>query len=162
MQTKNKQKKEIAKYPDGSKLKGCIVVARWNGEITEKLLESALETLEKCKMSEKNIKVARVAGSVELPFALHKFAQSKKPARPGGRSGGYDFLIALGCIIRGDTPHFDYVCKMAQEGVLEVMLEDDVPVGFGVLTVNNIKQALARVHVGGEAALAALELALLK
>lgn len=148
MQNKNK----TVEYLDGSKLKGCIVVARWNSEITNKLLESAMQTLEKCKMLEKNIRVVYVSGSVEIPFALHKLAQSDK----------YDFLVALGCVIRGETPHFDYVCKMAQEGVLEVMLEDDIPVGFGVLTVNNLKQAQKRIHVGGEAALAALELGLLK
>lgn len=148
MQIKNK----TYEYLDGSKLKGCIVVARWNDEITEKLLQNTLQTLRKCKMSGKNLRVVHVAGSVELPFALHKLALT----------GKYDFLVALGCVIKGDTPHFDYVCKMAQEGILEVMLEDDIPVGFGILTMNNLKQAKVRIHVGGEAALAALELALLK
>ena len=83
---------------------------------------------------------------------MHKLALTEK----------YDFFVALGCVIRGETPHFDYVCKMVQEGVLEVMLEDDVPVGFGVITVNNLKQAKARIHVGGEASLAGLELSLIK
>lgn len=152
MQIKNKQKNNIYKYLDGSKLKGCIVVARWNNMITDKLLENALGALKKCHVAEKNIRVVRVAGSVEIPFALLKFAKSER----------YDFLVALGCIVRGDTPHFDYVCKMAQEGILEVMLEEEIPVGFGVLTVNNMKQAKARIHVGGESALAALELALIK
>lgn len=148
MQIKNK----TYKYLDGSKKKACIVVARWNGEITSGLLNSALSALKKCRMPEKSIRVVSVAGSVEIPFALHKLAQSNK----------YNFLVAIGCVIRGETPHFDYVAKMAQEGVLEVMLEDSIPVGFGVLTVNNLKQAKARTHVGGEAALAALELSLLK
>ncbi len=142
-------------YHNGAKLKAAIVVARWNSDITDKLLEGALVALKKSKVLEKNIRIVHVAGSVEIPFALHKLATlggSKKP----------DFLVALGCVIRGDTPHFDYVCKMAQEGVLEVMLEDDIPVGFGVLTVNNLKQAKQRFHVGGEAALAALELSLIK
>lgn len=154
MQIKNKQKK-IAKYLDGSKLKGCIVAARWNNEITEKLLQNALQTLRKCKMTPKSVRVVHVAGTVEVPYALHKLAGF-------GKSRKYDFLVALGCVIKGETPHFDYVCKMAQEGILEVMLEDNIPVGFGVLTVNNIKQAKKRIHVGGEAALAALELALVK
>ena len=148
MQIKNK----TYEYLDGSKKKACIIVARWNGEITSGLLKSALAALKKCKMPEKNIRVVRVAGSVEIPFALHKMAQSNK----------YNFLVALGCVIKGETPHFDYVSKMAQEGVLEVMLEDSIPVGFGVLTVNDKKQAKERTHVGGEAALAALELSLLK
>jgi len=148
MQTKNK----TYKYINGSKLKVCIVVARWNNEITNKLLQSALFAIKKCKILKKNIKVVHVAGAVEIPFALHKMALTKK----------YDFLVALGCIIRGETPHFDYVAKMAQEGALEVMLEDNIPVGFGVLTVNNLKQARDRIHVGSEAALAALELSLIK
>lgn len=153
MQIKGKgNKKNKQKYLDGSKLRVAIVVARWNSEITEALLKNSLLALKNSNLNPKNIKIVSVAGAVEIPFALHKLAQSKK----------YDFLVALGCIIKGETPHFDYVCKMVQEGVLEVMLEDNVPVGFGVLTVKNIKQAKARTHVGGEAALAALELALIK
>lgn len=150
MQIKNKQKNTV-KYLNGKKLKVGIVVARRNSKITDGLLKSALTMLKKNKLSGKNIRVVSVAGSVEIPFALHKLAKSKK----------YNFLVAIGCIIRGSTPHFDYVCKMAQEGILEVMLEDNLPVGFGVLTVNNTKQAKERIHVGGEAVLAALELALL-
>lgn len=148
MQIKNK----TYEYLDGSKLKAGVVVTRWNNEITDKLLENALEMLGKNKLSEKNIRVVKVAGAVEIPFALQKLARTKK----------YDFLIALGCIVKGDTPHFDYVCKMAQEGTLKVMLEDNIPIGFGVLTVNNLEQAKQRIHVGGEAVLAAIELALLK
>jgi len=151
MQIKNK----TYKYLDGKKLKAGIIVARWNNKITDKLLESALQTLEKCKMVKKNIRIVHVTGSVEIPFALHKLANINKSKK-------YDFLVALGCIIKGDTPHFDYVCKMAEEGALKVMIEDNIPVGFGILTVNNLKQAKKRVHVGSEAALAALELSLLK
>jgi len=150
MQIKNKEKNK--KYFNGSKLKVVIVLTRWNTEITDKLLENALQALKKCKMTEKNIRIIQVAGAVELPLALHKLALSQK----------YDFLVALGCIIQGDTPHFDYVCKMAQEGILKVMLEDNIPIGFGILTMNNLGQAKQRIHVGGEAALAALELSLLK
>jgi 6,7-dimethyl-8-ribityllumazine synthase len=103
MQIKNKEKKNIYKYLDGSKLKAGVVVARWNGEITDKLLESALQSLSESKINKNNIRVVSVAGAVEIPFALHKLAKSNK----------YDFLVALGCVIKGDTPHFDYVCKMA-------------------------------------------------
>jgi 6,7-dimethyl-8-ribityllumazine synthase len=71
-------------------------------------------------------------------------------------------LVAIGCIIRGETPHFDYVAKMVQEGVLKVSLEQAIPIGFGVLTTNNEKQAKARYHVGKESVYAALELAALK
>src|SRR3989344_8432758 len=131
MQTNKKQNKQKYKNPDGSKLKVAIVYTKWNSKITDKLLVYALDTLAKSKVKTKNIKVVRVAGAVEIPFALHRFARSKK----------YDFLVALGCIIRGATPHFDYVCKMAQEGILKIILEDNIPVGFGVLTVNNLEQA---------------------
>jgi 6,7-dimethyl-8-ribityllumazine synthase len=148
MQIKNK----TYQYLDGKKLKVCIVATRWNSEITDQLLDDALKTLRKCKINTKNIKIVHVSGAVELPLALHKLALSRK----------YDFLVALGCIIQGDTPHFDYVCKMAQEGILKVMLEDNIPIGFGILTMNNLEQAKQRIHVGGEAVLAALELSLLK
>ncbi|MES3031669.1 MAG: 6,7-dimethyl-8-ribityllumazine synthase [Patescibacteria group bacterium] len=149
MQTKGKE--NSLKDLNGNKLKVGIVAARWNSEITDKLLAEALQTLVDSKVSIDNIQVVRVAGAVELPLALHKLAKSKK----------YDFLVALACVLQGETPHFDYVCKMAQEGVLKVMIEDNIPVGFGVLTMNNLEQAKKRIHVGGEAALAALELALL-
>jgi 6,7-dimethyl-8-ribityllumazine synthase len=90
-----------------------------------------------------------VAGAVEIPFALQVLA----------KTGNYDCLVALGCVIRGETPHFDYVCNMAQQGALQVSLNHNVPVGFGVLTLNGEAQARARRHVGAEAVAAALELA---
>ena len=127
-------------------------MARWNSEITDGLLDEARKAIKKCGLKAQNVKVVSVAGSVEIPFALHKLA----------RSGKYDFLVAIGCVIRGETLHFDYVCKMAQEGVLKVMIENNIPIGFGVLTVNNMQQAKKRIHVGGEAALSALELSLLE
>jgi len=148
MQIKNKN----YKYLYGRKFRVGIVVGRFNQEITDDLLSHALDTLKKCNMSKKNITVVSVAGAVEIPYALQQLARSKK----------YDFLVALACIIRGDTSHFDWVCKMAQEGIQRVTLDESIPIGFGVLTTDNLKQAKSRPHVGGEAALAALELALLK
>lgn len=133
---------------DGSALAVGIVTARFNQEITKGLLQSAMEMLQKFRVKEKNIKAVSVAGSMEIPYALQKLAKTKK----------YDCLVALGCIIRGETPHFDYVCKTAQEGVLRVSLDCGIPVGFGVITANNLRQARARRHLGGEAAVAALEL----
>ena len=146
MQIKNKQKHKATADLDGSKQKGCIVVARWNGSITKKLLESALVALKKSKMLERNIRVIHVAGSVEIPFALHKIALS----------GKYDFLVALGCIIRGETPHFDYVAKMVTEGVLRVGLDYKIPIGFGVITADNEEQTKARLHLGRGAVIAAI------
>jgi 6,7-dimethyl-8-ribityllumazine synthase len=137
---------------DASRLKVGIVVARFNQEITGQILEDALDTLKKYNVRENSIKVISVPGSVEIPFALQKLAKTKK----------YDCLVALGAVIKGETDHYLYVCKMAQEGVLRVMLDYEIPVGFGVLTVNNLEQAKVRVEIGAAASAAALELANLK
>ena len=147
MQIKNKA---TVKLNASNKTVG-LVVARFNNDITKALLECAFATLKECKVKEQNITVIEVAGSMEIPFALQLLAKQKK----------YDCLVALGCVIRGETPHFDYVCKMAQEGALRVSLDFHIPIGFGVITVNNTKQAQARKHIGGEATIAALELATL-
>ncbi len=145
MQIKNKF---VSRF-DAANFKVGIVVSRFNEPITKKLLESALKELELNNVIEKNIQVRSVAGAVEIPFALQALAREKK----------FNCLVALGCVIRGATPHFDYVCKMAQEGVLRVSLDHHLPIGFGIITVNNEAQARARYHVGGEAVAAALELA---
>ena len=144
MQLKNKSIKKI----DGDALRIGIVVSRFNERITEQLLQSATQALTDSKVKAANIKLVSVAGAMEIPFALQELARRKK----------YHCLIALGCVIRGETPHFEYVCKTAQEGVLRVSLDHSVPIGFGVMTVNTMKQARARVHLGYEAATAALEL----
>lgn len=151
-------KKKLPKF-DAGLIKVGLAVARFNSEITEGLLVSARRTLKEYKVPDKNITVVSVAGSIELPYALQKMANL-----PAGRHGTrrFDCLVAIGCVIRGQTPHFDYVCKMAQEGVLRVALDHDIPIGFGVLTVNTLAQARKRLHVGGEAVVAALDLARLK
>ena len=137
---------------DASRLKVGIVVARFNKNITEKILASALATLQEYKVKDKNIKVVSVPGSVEIPFTLQKLARTKK----------YDCLVALGAVIKGETDHYIYVCKMAQEGVLRVILDYRIPVGFGILTVENLEQAKTRLDIGAAASVAALELANLK
>ena len=136
---------------DAHGIKVGIVVARFNTDITEGLLSSAMSKLYECKVEEENVSVRRVAGCVEIPYALQKLALTKR----------YDCLIALGCVVKGETPHFDYVCKMVQEGVLRVSLDQQIPIGFGIITVNNQAQAEARKNLGSDAAGAALELALL-
>ncbi len=136
---------------DAHGIKVGIVVARFNTEITEGLLESAMSTLYGCKVEETHITTVHVAGCVEIPFALQSLALSKR----------YDCLIALGCVIKGETPHFEYVCKMAQEGVLRVSLDQQIPIGFGIITANNHSQAVARKNLGSDATIAAIELALL-
>jgi 6,7-dimethyl-8-ribityllumazine synthase len=134
--------------------KVAVVVARWNSEVTERLLAGAIEGLENRGCKAADIAVARVPGAVEIPVAAKALAET----------GKYAAVIALGCVIRGDTTHYDYVCSIAAQGVLEASMSTGVPVIFGVLTVENLEQALERAEIrrgnkGGEAAEAALEMA---
>lgn len=144
-----KIKQEKPKIFDASRFKVGVVVSCFNKGITDKLLASALAALRQHKVREKNIRVVRVAGSVEIPYALQKLAQTKK----------YDCLISLGAVIKGETDHYTYVCKMSQEGILRVMLDYSIPVGFGVLMTSDLAQAEARTDNGALAVRAALELA---
>jgi 6,7-dimethyl-8-ribityllumazine synthase len=142
-------KETIKIFAPGKKV--GIVTSRFNQEITDGLLEAAKKQLAESGVLQADCRFVSVAGAMEIPYALQKLAQSEK----------YDCLVALGCVVRGETPHFDYVCKMAQEGLLRVSLDHNIPIGFGVMTVNNLDQAKARLHIGGEAVLAALELSLI-
>ncbi|HLS99104.1 MAG: 6,7-dimethyl-8-ribityllumazine synthase [Porticoccaceae bacterium] len=131
----------------------AIVVSRWNSEITESLLRGALATLARQGIPDDNILVARVPGAFELPLAAQKVAAS----------GRIDAVIALGCVIRGDTPHFDYVCSECTRGLGRVSLDSGLPVGFGLLTCDDLAQAQARSadnseNKGEEAALTVLEM----
>lgn len=143
-------KKGTAKVIDGSKLKIGIVVSQFNNDITESMLEGAMKTLEENMVREKNIKVVRVPGSFEIPLACLRLAMAKK----------YDALIALGCVIKGETDHYYYIADATTDGVMEIILDYNLPIGFGVLTCNNLKQAEARSrgkqNKGSEAAEAAL------
>lgn len=127
-------------------LKIAIILPYFNESIGLKLLESAKKELAKNKIQEKNIKVVRVAGALEIPFACQKIIQKKKP----------DAIITLGVIIRGETSHYDLVCKNTFQGIMEVSLKTGVPIVFGVLTTENEKQAKARIDKGRQAAQAAL------
>ncbi len=134
---------------DGRNWKIGIVVAQFNQHITEQLYESAVKRAADHQIAPENITTIRVAGAVEIPLALQALA----------KRGGYDALLAVGCVINGATPHFDYVCKFVTEGVLRVQLDNDMPIGFGVLTCNDEAQALERAELGGEHLDAALQLA---
>jgi len=123
-----------------------IVAAQFNRGVSEALLVSAQQTLHFYGVPDKNIKILRVAGAVEIPVVLQKLARTRQ----------YDCLVALGSVIKGQTEHFHYVANIAAEGVLRVMLDNNIPVGFGILTVNNLKQAKSRLSAGGEAVVAAL------
>lgn len=131
----------------------AIVASRWNDFLTSKLIDGALEGLESLGASEESVEVFMVPGSFELPAAARKVADA----------GGFDAIIALGVVIRGETPHFDYVAGEAAKGVGQVSMQTGVPVMFGVVTTNTLEQAINRCGVkagnkGYEAALSAVEI----
>ena len=131
-----------------------IVVSRFNATITESLLEAALATLRRHGVAEHDVNVMRVPGAFELPLAVQRLAVE---------STRYDVLIALGCVIRGGTPHFEYVCRACTDGLVQVGLKFDIPIGFGVLTTDTLAQAEARAggaegNKGDEAALTVIEM----
>jgi 6,7-dimethyl-8-ribityllumazine synthase len=126
-----------------------IVVSRFNGEITNRLLESALAALDDAGVAEERITVMPVPGAFELPIGAMALAKSRR----------YSCVIALGCVVRGETPHFDFVASEAASGLQLAGLETGVPVAFGVLTVEDVHQARQRTDKGADAARAALEMA---
>ncbi|HAB62067.1 MAG TPA: 6,7-dimethyl-8-ribityllumazine synthase [Lachnospiraceae bacterium] len=115
-------------------IKVGIVVARFNEFITSKLLLGALDALKRLNVKESDIEIAWVPGAFEIPLIASKMAKSKK----------YDTVICLGAIIRGSTSHYDYVCSEVSKGIAQVTLASDIPVMFGVLTTENIEQAIER------------------
>ena len=135
-------------------LKFAIVAARFNDFVVEPLLQGALEALRRHGAADQQIDIVRVPGAFEIPLILRKLAVSRR----------YDAIVALGAVVRGDTPHFDYVAGECASGIARVASETGIPVGFGVLTVDTVEQAMDRAggkvgNKGAEAALAALELA---
>jgi 6,7-dimethyl-8-ribityllumazine synthase len=135
--------------PSGADRTVGVVVSRFNGEISNQLLESALEALAAAGVAEERITVMPVPGAFELPIGAMALAKTRR----------YSCVIALGCVVRGETAHFEYVAGEASSGLQLAGLETGVPVAFGVLTVNTTEQAEARVDKGADAARAALEMA---
>ncbi len=138
----------------GSGLKIAIIASRWNNFMGGKLLEGAKDTLIRHNVNPQDIDIAMVPGSFELPLAAQKMANS----------GRYDAVICLGVVIRGATPHFDYIVGETTKGIAQVGLQSGVPVTFGVITSDTIEQAIERSgskagNKGIEAALAAIEMA---
>lgn len=130
-----------------------LVVSRFNDFITGKLLEGAIDTLTRHGVKEEEMEVARVPGSFEIPYAASRMA----------KSGNYDAVICLGAVIRGDTPHFDYIASEAAKGIAKISLDTGVPTIFGVITADTLEQALERAgtksgNKGKDAALAAIEM----
>jgi 6,7-dimethyl-8-ribityllumazine synthase len=131
----------------------AVITARWNAQVTDGLRAGALRALAKNNVAVDAIEDFAVPGAFELPLAAQRAA----------RSGRFDAVITLGCVIRGDTPHFDYVCAETTRGIGEVALKEDIPVAFGLLTTDNLQQALDRAadneeNKGQEAALTVLEM----
>ncbi|MEW5756671.1 MAG: 6,7-dimethyl-8-ribityllumazine synthase [Pseudomonadota bacterium] len=130
-----------------------LLVSRFNSFITESLLAGAVDTLKRHGAEDKDLHIVRVPGAYEMPLAAQRMAASKR----------YDAIIALGAVIRGSTPHFDYVAGECTKGLAMVGQQHNLPVAFGVLTVDSIEQAIERAgtkagNKGGEAALSAIEM----
>jgi 6,7-dimethyl-8-ribityllumazine synthase len=153
---KNLSDHDPASIPDGSSMKFGIVVSEWNEEITSALLEGALSTLGKHGVQRENIHIKTVPGSFELPFGARVLAEQFSP----------DAVICLGCVIQGETRHFEYICQGVTFGISELNLDYDIPFIFGVLTTANLQQALDRAggkhgNKGDEAAVTALKMSAL-
>jgi len=152
MATKNLSIYDQQSVPDGDEYSVGIVVSEWNREVTEALLDGALTTLNKHGVSDENIAVEFVPGTFELTFGASAMMYQ-----------GFDAIIVLGCVIRGETPHFDYVCQGVTQGITKLNADGETPVIFGVLTTDNLQQALDRAggklgNKGDEAAVAALKM----
>lgn len=135
-------------------LRFALVVSRFNDFVSQRLLDGALDALNRCGALEKDIKIYRVPGSFEIPSVAKKLA----------KSGDFDAIVCLGAVIRGATPHFEYVSSEVAKGVASVALESGLPVIFGVITADNLEQAIDRAgaksgNKGFEAAVAAIEMA---
>lgn len=135
-------------------LKFGIVVGRFNSFITERLLEGAVDCIIRHGGEKDNIEVFKVPGSFEIPLVAKKLA----------KSGKYDAVICLGAVIRGSTPHFDYVANEVTKGIAQVSLETEVPIAYGILTTDTIEQAIERAgtkmgNKGFDAAMTAIEMA---
>ena len=135
--------------PIGGRRGVAVVVGKFNGEITSRLLSSALEELERAGVARDAVTVVPVPGAFELPLATMALAKTRR----------YACVVALGAVIRGETPHFDYVAGEAASGLQLAALETGVPVAFGVLTTDTVAQAEARAEKGADAARTALEMA---
>jgi 6,7-dimethyl-8-ribityllumazine synthase len=137
----------------GEGLKFALVVSRFNSFITERLLEGALDSLKRKGVREEDLTLVRVPGAWEIPLVAKRLAQGKV----------YDAVICLGAVIRGSTPHFDYVAAEVSKGIAQVSLETGVPIAFGILTTDSLEQAIERAgskagNKGAAAADAALEM----
>ncbi len=154
---KNLSAYDPATVPSGEGAAVGIVVSEWNGEITEALAQGAVDTLKRFGVEEKDILLKHVPGSFELTMGAQWMAEYS----------GVDAVICLGCVIQGETPHFRYICESVTHGITELNMKYNIPFVFGVLTVDNMNQALDRAggrhgNKGEEAAVTALKMIALK
>ena len=139
--------------PDATEMKFGIVVSEWNFNITGKLLEGAINTLKRHGVGEENIQVKTVPGSFELVFGANQLMEFSN----------IDAVIAIGCVVRGDTPHFDYVCMGATQGIAQLNATGNIPVIYGLITTNTMEQAEDRAggklgNKGDECAITAIKM----
>jgi 6,7-dimethyl-8-ribityllumazine synthase len=154
---KNLSEFEPSKLPSSKNMRFAIVVSDWNREITESLLKGAYDTLLMTGSSKDNIVVEHVPGSFEIPFTARLLAEHMKP----------DAVICLGCVVQGETRHFDFICQSVTHGISELNLRYKMPFIFGVLTTKNIEQAMERAggtygNKGVEAAVTAIKMIAMK
>jgi 6,7-dimethyl-8-ribityllumazine synthase len=150
----NSRHRELTGELTATGLRFAIVVSRFNAFVTERLLNGALDALTRAGAKPGGIDVVRVPGAMEIPLAAQHAADS----------GRYDAIVCLGAVIRGETPHFEYVCAEASRGVAQASLRAGVPMSYGILTVENLEQAVDRAGLksgnkGFEAAMSAVEMA---
>ena len=136
-----------------SGLRFVVVASRFNAVVVDRLLDGALDAFERTGAQREDVTVVRVPGSFEIPLVARRLATSKK----------FDGIVALGCVIRGETPHFEYISRAMTNALGTIMLETGVPIGFGVLTVDSVEQAMDRSGLklgnkGCEAAMATIEM----
>ena len=145
---------DLTKVPDASNMCFGIVVSEWNPEVTGALLEGTVRTLEKHGTLSENIPVKTVPGSFELVYGAHQMILN----------GGYDAVIILGCVIRGETPHFDYICQGVTNGIAPLNSKSEIPIVYGLLTTNDQQQAYDRCggkygNKGDQCAIVAIKMA---
>jgi 6,7-dimethyl-8-ribityllumazine synthase len=157
MATRNLSDYNASKVPSGEGMYIGIVVAEWNWEITGAMAQGAHDTLIKHGVSKDNIEIATVPGSFELPMGGQFMAETKR----------FDAIILIGCVIQGETRHFDFICQGVTQGTIDLNLKYNIPFIYGVLTTHNLQQALDRAggihgNKGDEAALTAIKMVSLK
>tara|TARA_B100000287_G_C20472928_1_gene717966 strand:+ start:245 stop:727 length:483 start_codon:yes stop_codon:yes gene_type:complete len=150
--SQNTESQKIDKIFDCSNYKFGVVVSEWHSDVTFKMEEEALNILKLANCQSKNVHIIKVPGSFELPLAAKMLSKKKK----------LQGIICLGCVIKGETPHFDFISSSVSDAIMKLNLELEIPVIFGILTVETLKQAEERINKGAEAAKSLIKMTELK